>query len=65
MSRKLELQYNDVEVGHPDLGFMPRDERIFTGKDGYCADDEDEEYTRWLAQKGTVARVVDGTIYVD
>jgi hypothetical protein len=65
VSRKLELVYSDVEIGHPELGMMPRDERIFTGKDGYDADDEDEAYQRFLKQKGVQARVVEGTVFLD
>lgn len=43
---------------------MPRDQRIFTGADGYDSDDEDMAYARFLKKKGIEARVVDGTVYL-
>lgn len=64
MSKTLELVYDDVEVGHPELGMMPRDERIFTGADGYDADDEDEAYQKFLKGKGIKARVLDGKVFL-
>ena len=64
MSKTLELVYDDVEVGHPELGMMKRDERIFTGEGGYDADDEDEAYQRFLKAKGVKARVVDGKVFL-
>ncbi len=60
-----DLVYDDVEIGHPDLGFMPRDQRAFTNEDGYDADDEDEAYQRFLYEKGTRARVVDGVVHIE
>jgi hypothetical protein len=64
VTKKLELEYGNVEIGHPDLGFMPRDERIFTGKGGYDGDDEDKAYEQWLRTKGIRARVSDAVAEV-
>jgi len=65
VTKKYELEYDDATIGHPELGMMTRDDRIFTGADGYDAEQEDEAYQRFLKQKGINARVVEGTAYVD
>jgi hypothetical protein len=65
VSKTLEIVYDDIEFGVPELGMMKRDERIFTGADGYDADDEDEAYQKFLKAKGIKARVLDGKVFVD
>lgn len=64
MGKTIDLVFNDVEIGCEELGFMPRDERIFTGDDGYDVDDEDQAYRRFLKAKGVEARVLHGKIYL-
>jgi hypothetical protein len=65
MTRRVDLEYDDVEVGNPELGFMPRDPRIFTGKDGWDEDAEDRAYEKWLAAKGVKARICEGMVFID
>lgn len=54
---RYELLFSDIEMGHRDLGWLPR---LFKN-----ADDEDLNYERFLNRKGIKARVVEGVAYVE
>jgi len=64
-TQKLELEFDDVKIGCAQLGFMRRSEDVFTGRNGYDSDDEDEAYERFLLAKGVKARVLDGYVFLD
>lgn len=60
---RYELLFSDTEMGHNDLGWMPR--TLGSGVDEDCADDEDLAYQRFLMRSGFNARVVEGVAYVN
>jgi hypothetical protein len=57
MTKRYELLFSDVEIGHPELGWMPR-----TLGD---TDKEDDEYKRFLKARGIKARVYNGYAVVE
>lgn len=57
-SKRYELLFSDTEMGHPDLGWMPR-------RDDVIEDDEDFAYRKFLRNRGIVARVRDGYAWVE
>lgn len=52
------LLFSDLEMGHDELGWMPRDRK--TLMKAYSVEDEDAAYTRFLKNLNIVAQVHGG-----
>lgn len=62
-TKRYELLFSDLEVGHPELGWVKR--KPLPTSSPYYNEDEDLSFVRMLHRKGIDARVVEGIAYVE
>lgn len=59
---KYELLFSDLVMGHPDLGWMPRD--MVKLQAAYGVEDEDQAYCVFLNDRGITAAIMGGYAWV-